>query len=259
MSLFIQKNSISFELKNWIDLDKRSIEKIKKVNELLIDRFGMPPRNKKLPDPVEMLVATVLSQNTNDKNSYQAYQNLKKKYPSFEELAAAKRTSIEKEIKIAGLGLQKSKAIKDFLTELKKQRGEFSLNYLSEKSASDAIKDMTGYNGVGVKTASCVLLFAMDRNVCPVDTHVYRTVNRLGIVSGSSPEKTFWALNENFPKDIAHSFHTNLIRLGREICKPKNPACGSCPLTRLCKYENKDKERKVDRKENAFMLLDNIE
>lgn len=229
-----------------------------KVNKLLMDKFGVPPRNKKLPDPVEMLIATILSQNTNDRNSFQAYQNLKKKFSNWEEILKTPRATIEKIIKVAGLGKQKSEAIKNFVKELYEREGKLSLKYLSKVESEEAIKDLTSYKGVGVKTASCVLLFAMDRNVCPVDTHVHRIVNRIGIVKGSAPDKTFFALNENFPEKIAHSFHTNLIRLGREICKPQKPGCGICPLEKICKFEEKNFEAKSASGQRAFMLLDNI-
>lgn len=228
------------------------------VNEILLDNFGIPPRNKKLPNPVEMLIATILSQNTNDRNSFQAYQNLKKKLSNWEEILKTPRSVIEKEIKVAGLGKQKSEAIKNFVTQLYTKEGKLSLKYLEKIKSEDAIKDLTSYKGVGVKTASCVLLFAMDRNICPVDTHVHRTVNRIGIVEASAPDKTFFALNENFPEKIAHSFHTNLIRLGREICLSQKPNCGVCPLEKICQYEDKVFEKKMPAKERAFMLLDNI-
>lgn len=232
---------------------------ILKANKLLIDRFGIPPRNKKLPDPVEMLIATILSQNTNDKNSYQAYQKLKNKFSNWEEILKTPRSIIEKEIKVAGLGKQKSEAIKNFVKKLYEKEGELSLKYLDNFKSEEAIKDLTSFKGVGVKTASCVLLFAMDRNVCPVDTHVHRTVNRIGIVKCSTPDKTFFALNENFPEKIAHSFHTNLIRLGREVCMSQKPNCGICPLEKICKYDGKVFEQKITPKERAFMLLDNIQ
>lgn len=229
-----------------------------KVNKLLIDKFGIPPKNKSLPDPVDMLIATILSQNTNDNNSYKAFKNLKEKYPTWEEAAGAKRSSIESVIKVAGLGKQKSAAIKNFLTDVQSKQKKISLDYLKNLDENSAIEELINYNGVGVKTASCVLLFSMNRNICPVDTHVHRTVNRIGIVSGKTPDKTFMLLNENFPLKIAHSFHTNLIRLGREICKPKNPSCGICPLKKICKYEEKDLQIKKMHKKNDFMLLDNI-
>ncbi len=234
------------------------IEKIIKVNKLLVNHFGIPKRNKKLPDPVDMLIATILSQNTNDRNSYKAYTNLTSKYSSWEELSKVRRTTIEKEIKVAGLGLQKSKAIKDFLKDLNKKKHKISLDYLNNLSNEDSIKELTNYNGIGVKTASCVLLFSMDRNICPVDTHVHRTVNRIGLVNENSADKTFNSLNKNFPDKIAHQFHTNLIRLGRKICKPKNPSCGVCPVISICKYNDKSMNNKNNDKENSFMLLDNI-
>lgn len=230
-----------------------------KVNKLLIDKFGIPPRNKSLPNPVDMLIATILSQNTNDNNSYKAFKNLKEKYPTWEEAAKAKRSDIETVIKVAGLGKQKSSAIKSFLTDIQKEHNNISLDYLKNYDEKSAINELINYSGIGVKTASCVLLFSMDRNVCPVDTHVHRTVNRIGIVNAKTPDKTFLFLNENFPPKIAHSFHTNLIRLGREICKPKNPSCGICPLNKICKYEEKDLQIKKMHKKNDFMLLDNIE
>ncbi|MFA8343846.1 MAG: endonuclease III [Rhodothermaceae bacterium] len=239
-------------------MNKHQVNKVIKATDLLVEKFGIPPRPAEKPDPVEMVIGTILSQNTNDKNSYKAYLQLKEKYKTWDEIAEAERSDIEKEIKTAGLGKQKSGAIKNFLTRLKIEKNIYSLDYLSDLTDLEAIEDLTKYNGVGVKTASCVLLFALDRNVCPVDTHVNRIVNRLGIVKASTPDKTFFLLNENFPADIAHRFHTNLIRLGREVCKPQKPACLSCPLIKVCKYDGKTKQRVVQAKENAFMLLDNI-
>ncbi len=231
---------------------------IKEINKLLIKKFGIPPKNIKPPEPLEMIIATILSQNTNDNNSFAAYKNLKQKYNTYEKLADASRESIEKEIRIAGLGRQKSEAIKNLLTDLKTKRNSLSLDFVIEMNDADAVKELSSYKGVGFKTASCVLLFALDRDVCPVDTHVHRTLNRIGLVKTSSPDKTFFLINEKFPKGAAHSFHTNLIRLGREICKPKNPGCVICPLLKLCKYEDKNMNEVKSSKVRSFMLLDNI-
>jgi endonuclease-3 len=96
-------------------------EKNKKINNLLVKHFGIPKRSKKLPNPVDTLIATILSQNTNDKKSYQAYQNLKKKYKSWSDLVEVPRSEIEKVIKVAGLGKQKSAAIKSFFQLCKKR------------------------------------------------------------------------------------------------------------------------------------------
>ncbi len=234
------------------------ITKIKKVNQLLVRQFGIPPRKKELPDSVDMIIATILSQNTNDKNSYKAFQNLKAKYKSWDELLKVRRTTIEKEIRIAGLGFQKSTAIKNFIKKIYSERDEISLTHIEKMDNQSAIIELTKYKGVGVKTASCVLLFAEGRNVCPVDTHVHRTVNRIGIVKASTPDKTFLQLNENFPPKIAHQFHTNLIRLGREVCTPKNPSCGVCPVYSECAFEEKNELNDKMKKERKFMLLDSV-
>ncbi len=233
-------------------------KKIEKINYLLIEYFGIPKKAKNNPNPLDTIIGTILSQNTNDKNSYQAYRNLKDNFRNWNELAELTSARIEKYIKIAGLGNQKSVAIYELLQSLRKKDKSVSLNYIKTKNDAEILEELTSYNGVGVKTASCVLLFSLGRNVCPVDTHVHRTFNRLGIVETNSPEKTFYKIISNIPENTAHSFHTNLIRLGREICKPTNPNCSICPLLKLCKYDHKSLTTKVKNKTNSFMLLDNL-
>ena len=231
---------------------------IQKIDSLLVEYFGIPKSNRKKPDSVDMLVGTILSQNTNDKNSYRAYQNLKEKFNTWEETAKQTQSKIERIIKVAGLAKQKSKAIKSVLMGLKKRNKKISLNFLNKFGDEEVIAELTKFDGVGVKTASCVLLFSMNRNICPVDTHVHRTLNRIGLVNTNSPEKTFYKINENIPKGAAHSFHTNLIRLGREICKPSKPKCSICPLVNKCNYDSKNFELHAVHRKNDFMLLDNI-
>ncbi|HKI79204.1 MAG TPA: endonuclease III [Ignavibacteriaceae bacterium] len=232
--------------------------KIEKANNLLIKKYGIPQRSKTPPDPVDMIIATILSQNTNDKNSYKAFQNLKGKYKSWNEVAKLTTAQIEKLIKTAGLGKQKSKAIKNLLITLLKEKGKISLKYLNKMEDEEILKELTTFPGVGLKTASCVLLFAMRKNFCPVDTHVHRTTNRIGIVMTSTPDKSFKILNENMPDGMAHQFHTNLIRLGREICKPSKPSCKICPLLKICEYPDKNLEETTNYKINDFLLLDSI-
>lgn len=237
---------------------KEVSNKITAISKLLVKRFGVPKRQEPLPDPVDMLIATILSQNTNDKNSYKAFINLKSKYKSWNEVSKLTLAQIEKEIKIAGLGKQKSAAIKNVLTSMLSSKGEISLDYMKDKTDEAIITELINYPGVGIKTASCVLLFAMDRNICPVDTHVHRTTNRIGLVKTNTPDKTFFLLNKNLPKGIAHRFHTNLIRLGREICKPARPLCYACPLLMICEYPDKNLSGDKEVKSNSFMLLDNV-
>jgi len=233
-------------------------EEIKKINRLLVRYFGIPFRAKKLPNPIDALIATILSQNTNDKNSYQAYRNLKKKYKSWEELSDASRKEIESVISVAGLGQQKSASIKSFLSTLKKKNGKLNLQYIKKMNDEEILIELTSIKGIGVKTASCVLLFSLDRNICPVDTHVHRTLNRIRLVRTKTPDKTFEQIKDHLPDGIAHQFHTNLIKLGREICKSAKPFCSVCPMLKVCEFESKSLESTRRISTDGFLLLDSI-
>jgi endonuclease III len=244
---------------NTPNTEKKILAKqVKVINKLLIKHFGIPKRQSPFPDPLDTLIATILSQNTNDNNSYKAFTSLKREFPGWAAASEAKRVTIEKIIRVAGLAPQKSKAIKNVLVRLKEEKGNLNLDFLKDINEEEAIEFLTSFEGVGVKTASCVLLFSLNKNVCPVDTHVHRTTNRIGIVGEKAPDKTFYSLNKNFPKGIAHSFHTNLILLGREICKPANPGCGGCPLKKVCKFPEKNLEVKTSAGRKRILLLDNI-
>jgi len=233
-------------------------EKIKKINKLLIRHFGIPKRQKRLPNPIDTLIATILSQNTNDNNSYRAYKNLKQKYPTLNKLSSAKRSEIEKVIRVAGLGKQKSGATKNLLKTINKNGGTLNRQSFKTKTDDEILEELTSVKGIGVKTASCVLLFSLDRNVCPVDTHVHRTLNKIGIVKTNTPEKTFEQIKSNLAKGIAHSFHTNLIKLGRKICKPGKPLCSICPVINECAFKNKNLEKVTSSDRETLLLLDTI-
>ena len=231
---------------------------IKKIDKILISKYGVPKRNESGSEPIDTLIATILSQNTTDNNSYKAYQNLKSNFKNWNEVAAANLKTIEKNIRIGGLAKQKAKSIKNILNQLNKHNGKIKINYSSKTSNEEIIEHLKSFNGVGVKTASCVLLFSLKRNVCPVDTHVHRVTNRLGLVNTKTPDKTFEIINKNLPDRTAHSFHSNLIKLGRDICKAGKPSCSVCPLLKLCKYDKKNMDIAIRKNLNSFLLLDNV-
>jgi endonuclease-3 len=233
-------------------------KKLSQINRLLIKQFGIPARNSRVPSPLDTLIGAILSQNTNDNNSYKAYCNLKNNYKDWASVNELNETEIEREIRTAGLGKQKSKAIKKALMELQDKNPPYSLDYLAEASNEEIIAELTSFEGVGLKTASCVLLFSLERNVCPVDTHVNRTLNRIGVVKTSSPDKTSEIINKYLPEGSAHSFHTNLIKLGREICRPAKPACSVCPLIKICAFDEKNLSGKNEYNGTGFLLLDNL-
>ncbi len=230
-----------------------------------LERFlGVPKQASSLPSPLDMLIATILSQNTNDKNSHRAYTLLRKKYPRWEMVATAPLQGIKAAIRIGGMANQKSVRIKETLTAVHALHGRYDLSSLREKSNKNVIEELTAMKGVGVKTAACVLLFSMGRDVFPVDTHVHRICNRLGLAgSSSSPEKTFEAMRPLIPKGRGYSFHTNLIRFGRKVCRSNNPDCAVCPVYEECMYEGKKRRptrpRLPSSANHDFMLLDNVQ
>jgi len=229
---------------------------IAKINRLLLKHFGVPERNLS-SDPLDILFGTILSQNTNDRNSYAAYTQLKQRIKSWDDVLHFTQLELEDIIKVAGLKQQKAQAIQKSARYLKEQYGSVTLEKVVVKSDDDILAELTTLPGIGLKTASCVLLFGLQKNVCPVDTHVHRTLNRIGVVTASAPDKTFLAIRSAIPDGTAHQFHTNLIRLGREYCIPSKPRCGGCPVRSVCLFPEKN-EDDTPIKEKSFLLLDSI-
>lgn len=230
----------------------------------LRDLFGAPERKKKLPKPLDLLIATILSQNTNDVNSHKAYVNLKNRYPDFLRLANAKQRDVERLIQVGGIANKKSRTIIRIVKDVNENFRRFDRRSLRAEDRSNLIEKLTGLNGVGYKTASCVSLFALgDDDAFPVDTHVHRILNRIGIVSEKTPDKTFLAVRDFVPKGKGYEIHINLIRFGRKICTAQRPRCFDCVLFDVCEWKEKDLQQKEERslrddKKVNFMLLEEV-
>lgn len=214
------------------DLEQRAIE----VHQRLVERYGKPTWRQDL-SPVAELVSTILSQNTNDTNRDRAYEKLRERFPTWEQVRDADVEEIVEAIRVAGLANQKGPRIKNALEKITELRGELSLEFLKDCSPEEAFEWLMQFKGVGPKTASIVMLFALDMPAFPVDTHVHRVTGRLGIrPEKMNAEKAHQYLAALFPKEAFYTAHLNLIRLGREICKARNPDCPNCPLQDLCDY-----------------------
>ncbi len=214
-------------------------------------------------DFVETFVATILSQNTSDVNSHRAYQNLRSIYPTWEEVAELSEEELAEAIKIGGLAAQKSKTILQALQAFQERYGGFELEEFATIPDDELLEELTSIKGIGLKTASCTMMFALDRDLCAVDTHIHRVVNRLGIVSAGSPDKSFKELRPLIPKGKAKAFHISLIHFGRDICKAQRPHCYECPLFDLCQWEEKGRyaeERKPGPKavSGDFIIVDGL-
>lgn len=198
--------------------------------------FGVP-RPERIKDPLSELVFTILSQNTTDKNRDRAYDNLKRCFYHWEDVMSASAAQIEEQIRVGGLGPQKSKRIKTILTQIRQKHGELSLDYLRDLETQDARNELLSFVGVGEKTAAIVLLFSLGKPAFPVDTHVLRVTKRLGLVpEKADATKAHRILADLVPSEKYYPTHINLIQLGRTICKPKNPHCDDCPLLTFCPF-----------------------
>jgi endonuclease-3 len=239
-------------------------EKINKIISLLQKEFkGLHPRPPK-SDPLDMLIATMLSQNTTDKTSYRAFQNLKTDFKNWEDVMNSPPEKIKKAIKVCGLTNQKSKSIQQLLKQLKAKHNKLNMNFVKSMNDEEIYDELIRYDGVGVKTISCVLAFSLGRDVFPVDTHVHRITNRLGLVKTKTPDKTFESLKDAIPKGKKYLFHNLLIFFGRKICRAKNPLCNKCLLFDHCVFKEKEyyaelaQEARSIPKENNFIVLENV-
>jgi len=204
--------------------------------EQLEAAYGIPPKRPKR-DPLDSLMRTILSQNTSDVNRDIAYQSLKAKFPAWDQVKEAAPDTVAETIQSGGLANQKTARMQRVLRWLASEFGSLDLSWVCQEDPDKMIKLFTEIKGIGIKTIAVVLCFSCRQDVFPVDTHVNRICNRLGIVPRKSPpEKTFRVMNEIIPAGASQSFHLNMIRHGREVCKARTPKCADCILWSRCDY-----------------------
>lgn len=224
-----------FPLETIPDFERRKA-KYTPVAAALREMFGYPDWRPSLP-PVDELVSCILSQSTSDTNSGRAFDALKARYPTWEAVRDAPLPELVETIHSAGLANQKAPRIQQVLRRIEAERGAFNIDFLAEMPLSEAKAWLTSLGGVGPKTAAIVLCFAYNRAAFPVDTHVHRVGQRIGLLpQGISADKAHDVMEAITPPEAYYEFHINLIRHGREICQARRPQCERCPLTAYCDY-----------------------
>lgn len=209
------------------------------VHRRLLAHFGKPVWRQPLP-PLDELVSTILSQNTNDNNRDRAFFALKGRYPSWEAVRDAPTEEVIETIRPAGLANQKGPRIQEVLRQITAEQGSLTLDYLADMPPDEAKRHLMRFKGVGPKTAAIVLQFSLGKAAFPVDTHIYRVTGRLGLRPPNiSRERAHEFLEKVFPPETYYDAHLNLIRLGREICTARKPRCEICPLRDLCDFANR--------------------
>ena len=187
-------------------------------------------------EPIDELILTVLSQNTSDTNRDRAYQAMRARYPTWEDLAAADPSELAQAIRPGGLANIKAPRLVSILREVEARNGgSLDLSWMRRASTERVRGYLTSLPGVGPKTAACVLAFSLGRPALPVDTHVFRVARRLGFFGEkTNPDAAHRAMERLVPARIQVRMHVGLIRLGRLICRPRRPSCEICPLFELC-------------------------
>jgi len=186
-------------------------------------------------DPVDELVGTILSQNTNDANSDVAFEQLTRRWRNWQQVADASVEDIADAIRSGGLARQKARAIKAALCRIKEDFGSITLRALEDWPAERAMDYLTSIPGVGPKTAACVLMFSFGKPVLPVDTHIHRVARRLSLVpANASRVKAQQILGAACPPEVVYPFHVLMIKHGRIVCKAQRPACPACVLNDMC-------------------------
>jgi endonuclease-3 len=198
----------------------------------LRDAYGRPVARAH-GAPIDELILTVLSQNTNDRNRDVAYDRLHERFGSWAQVRDAPVADVEEAIRPGGLAPTKAVRIREILRAI----GGDSLAWLEDAPLEDARDYLTTLPGVGRKTAACVLLFSYGRPDVPVDTHVYRVGTRLGLWRSNAPlDEAHDEMLRLARGSDPYEAHVALIRHGRRTCTARSPRCRECPLLSLCPY-----------------------
>lgn len=218
-------------------------ERVELVTSALEKKFGVPNVRRRV-DLIGSFVVTMLSQHTSDLNADRAFAVLKKRLPTWSDVAEAPVGEIVDAVRSAGLANQKGPRIRDFVRWVKRTFGDYDLSPMRKMSDAEIYELFGQVNGIGVKTISVVMLFSLGRDVFPVDTHVHRICRRVGFVPQKvTAEKTHRLMDPLIPVGKSMSLHVNMLRLGRTICAARKPKCPECPLNKLCDYGRREMSR----------------
>jgi endonuclease-3 len=214
------------------------VEKFEEVERILDETYG-PRVLRENGDPTSTLVGTILSQNTSDVNTDRSMARLREEFPTWDDVREAHVDDLRDAIRSGGLANIKAPRIQAALEHIVARQGNTDLSFLAEMPLDDAMTWLTSIDGVGPKTAACVLLFSLGMPAMPVDTHVGRVMTRLGVLpdrtSTLTKQRILEALIGSNPNQV-YAVHVETISHGRQVCKALRPKCEICPLYFLCDY-----------------------
>jgi endonuclease III len=224
--------------KKTLDPEKSLVEKASRVYEILLQTYGEKPLIPRR-EPMHELISTMLSHRTNAANENLAYARMWERFGSWEAIRDAPVDALTEAISPSTFPEAKAPNIKATLQRIIEERGEANIDFLKDLSVEEGLAWLTSLPGVGIKTATLVLLFCFAKPIMPVDTHVHRVSGRIGLIAAKiSAEAAHWELLALLPNDpyVLYNFHTRMLKHGQVICTYNHPKCGQCPLLALCNY-----------------------
>ncbi len=198
-------------------------------------RHPLVPRR----EPMHELISTILSHRTTQHNEQVAYDHMWARFGSWEAIRDAPVHDLIESLSPATFPEVKAPYIQGALRQIFAERGEASIDFLRDLPVKEGLAWLIALPGVGIKTASLVLLFCFGKPALPVDTHVHRVSQRIGLIGPkASPTAAHTLLLALFPPDpyVLFNFHVNALRHGQQICIWGNPRCERCPLTDVCNW-----------------------
>lgn len=190
-------------------------------------------------DPMHELIGTILSHRTTHANEVTAYRTMRERFPTWEAVRDAPLPDLIDAIRTANYPDVKAPYIQNLLTYLFRETGAANIDFLRELSTDEAMQWLTNLPGIGLKTATLLLLFNFQKPVLPVDTHVHRVTQRLGLIGPKvSAEKAHTLLLEYLPADAAElfNFHKHFYWHGQRVCTWYSPKCHDCALQPTCVF-----------------------
>jgi endonuclease III len=213
---------------------RSSSEVLIEAHRRLLPAYGLPALGNK-PDPLDELVYIFLAARTGHRQFEPLYDRLRAAFPSWDAVADADVKDIEAAIREAGLARKRARWLKDLLLEIRGRVGRLSLECLTEMGDAEAEAFLCSLPGVGQKTARCVLMYSLYRDLFPVDTHARRILERLGLLDDElHPLKSHDAGQEIVPAGYRRDLHILFVVHGREVCRAVRPRCGDCLIADLC-------------------------
>lgn len=199
-----------------------------------LERSYANPRHGNKSNPLDELVFIILSNRTTPRTQRMVYAALKAEFPTWESMGPADLRTVRRILGPAGLSNLRATQLVEILLRVRRAFGRSTLAPLRRMPDDQAEAFLTALPGVGKKVAKCVLMYSLNRTALPVDVHVHRVATRLGFAVKKRPDTSQDLIEDAVPPALRYGFHVNAVAHGRAVCRPVNPRCNECCISRWC-------------------------